>query len=124
MISMTEYPFLINGHDFSRLVPKDGYVTRNTPETIEYTSLYGVDEVVAWRYRGGLTVPLNYMSETDATALFNEIASVKVSVTYKCLQTGETVTQTMKVENKDLSHVFRFAGQNYYKCDDLTFTEL
>ena len=121
---MTEYPFKINGKDFSRLVSRYGYTTYLQPVTVSYTDLAQVEHEKIVRYRGGLTVPLNPLLEEDSAELCAELLRRPLTVEYHNFQRNATVTEIMRLDSLPMEYLAKAAGRRWMQAVNLDFTQL
>lgn len=96
---MTNYPFEINGEDFSDIVHKRGYLTDRQPVyTAKITDLDQVDDYKIARYRGFLDIPTNDLKAERAAQLAAQLMKPPLRIGYWCLQLGKKVEETMTLE--------------------------
>lgn len=120
------YTFSINGTSFSGKVQRYGYKTSYMPVYSEVvTTLDKVDHSVIIRWRHGLEVILNPMSEADLKALQTALAGSSVaSVTFSSLQLESDVTCNMVLAPSSAALVLKNASRRVVGDFSLKFTEL
>lgn len=121
---MTEYPFKINGKDFSRLVNRYGYTTDLKPVVVTYTDLNQVEHEKIVRYRGFVTVPLNPLLEEDSAELCAELLKRPLSIEYHCFQRHTTVVATMRLDSIPMEYLAKAAGRRWMQAINLDFAQL
>lgn len=120
------YTFKINGTDFATKVQRYSYSTSYTPVyTDNITTMDGVDHAVIKRWRHGLSVVLNPMSETDLATLQTALQNSTIaSVQFSSLQLGVDVTCNMILNTEASTLVLKNASRRVLSELPLTFTEM
>jgi len=96
---MTDYPFDLNGVDFTDIVHKRGYQTDRQPVyTGKFTDLDQVDHYVVERWRGFASIPTNDLKAERAAQLAAELMKSPLQVGYWSFQLKKKVTETMVLE--------------------------
>lgn len=96
---MTNYPFEINGEDFSDIVHKRGYQTDRQPVYGgKFTDLDQVDHYVVQRWRGFANIPTNDLKAERAAQLAAQLMKPNPRVGYWSFQLEKKVTETMVLE--------------------------
>ena len=124
---MTDLVFTIGSSDYSSYVRSgsDNYqTTRKAIFGAQYTDLDGVDHMTLLRYRDVLKINLKAMSPTDAAAIMTSLASQPVSVTFFCLQTMTTTTESMTVSDSTLSDALKRSNGHWVQQSSITFTQV
>lgn len=120
------YTLKINGTDFGTKVQKYTYETALTPvysDTV--TTMDKKDHAVIVRWRHGLKLVLNPMSEADAAALNTALSLSDItSVKFTSLQLGTDVTCNMTVEAGEAVMVLKNTSRRVIGEIPLTFTEM
>ena len=120
------YTFKINNTDFAARVFRYGYKTSYDPvysETV--TTMDKVDHVVIIRWKHGLKVTLNPMSEADMKSLNTALASSSVpSITFSSLQLEANVTCNMTLTPEAAALVLKNSSRRVLGPITLTFTEM
>lgn len=95
-----KYPFLLNGVDFSDVIHKYGYTTDRTPVySAQWVDLSGVTHSVKLREKGQLSVTLNDIEAERSLELCRHLRKPDLQVTYHSFQTGETVSERMRIDS-------------------------
>lgn len=120
------YTFKINNVDYKAKVQRYSYTTTYEPvysDTI--TTMDMVDHTVITRWRHGLSVILNPMSETDIKNLQTALGgSLIASVKFSSFQLGVDVTCNMRLDVGSAQLVLKNASRRVVGEIPLTFTEL
>lgn len=120
------YTFTVNNVDLKTKVQRYSYETTYEPvysDTI--TTMDMVDHTVITRWRHGLSVTLNPMSETDIANLQTALGgSLVASVKFSSLQLGADVTCDMRLDVGSAQLVLKNASRRVVGEIPLTFTEL
>ena len=120
------YTFRIGGLDFSNIIQRYGYETSYTPvyaDTI--TTLDMVDHTAIIRWRGGLRIKVNPLTEAQTQNLADALSAMPVlTVTYTNLQIGAVVTQQMRLDDLSAALVLQNASRKLLGEIELAFTEL
>lgn len=122
------YPYTctINNTDFKTKVQRYSYETSYEPvysDTI--TTMDGIDHTVITRWRHGLSVVINPMSEAELATLQSSLGSANIAtVTFSSLQLGVDVTCNMRLEPSSAALVLKNASRRVIGEIPLRFTEL
>ncbi len=120
------YTFSVNGTDLKTKVERYSYKTSYTPvysETV--TTMDKVDHNVIIRWRHGLEVRINPLSEADLKALQTALAGSSIaSVTFSSLQLEANVTCNMTLEPSSAALLLKNASRRVVGELTLKFTEL
>lgn len=96
---MTNYPFDLNGVDFTDIVHQRGYQTDRRPVYAgKMTDLDQVDHYVVERWRGFANIPTNDLKAERAAQLAAELMKSPLRVGYWSFQLKKKVTETMVLE--------------------------
>lgn len=120
------YTFTVNNVDFKAKVQRYSYETTYEPvysETI--TTMDFIDHTTIARWRHGLSVIINPMSENDLAVLQHALGLGNVAVvTFSSLQLGEDVTCNMRLDPSSAALVLKNASRRVIGGIQLRFTEL
>ena len=118
------YTFRINNSDFSDIIQRYGYETTYDPIYADpITTLDMVDHTVIVRWKHGLKITCNPLSETRAKQLTLTLSTVPV-ITFTSLQLGTAVTARMQLDSNSAALVLRNASRRLLGGTELTFVEL
>ena len=120
------YTFRINNSDFSDIIQRYGYETTYDPIYADpITTLDMVDHTVIVRWKHGLKITCNPLSETRAKQLTQALTLSTVPViTFTSLQLRTAVTARMQLDSNSAALVLRNASRRLLGGTELTFVEL
>lgn len=120
------YTLKLNNTDFSTKVQKYSYETSYTPVYSDpVTTMDKKDHTVIVRWRHGLKLKLNPMSEADVASLQTALSLSNItSVKFTSLQLGTDVTCNMTLDAGDAVMVLKNASRRVVGEIPLTFTEM
>lgn len=120
------YTFTVNNVDLKTKVQRYSYETTYEPvysDTI--TTMDRIDHTVIARWRHGISVTINPMSESDLTTLQNALVAANVAVVkFSSLQLGVDVTCNMRLDPSSAALVLKNASRRVIGEIPLRFTEL
>jgi len=120
------YSFSINATDFKAKVQRYSYSTSYTPVYSDsVTTMDKVDHSVIIRWRHGLSLIINPMSESDLYALQTALSSSQItSVKFSSLQLNQDVTCNMVLDPASAELVIKNATRRVLGPIQLNFTEM
>ena len=122
---MTQFPFLINGVDFSDVVHRRGYATNREPVyAAAWTDLSGYSHRPVLRTRGTLAIQLNDLKNERSQELCQALLEQPLRVTYWSFNLGRQVTESMEITSVPRQLLLVAAGQPWIAGATLNFTQL
>lgn len=120
---MTSYPFKVGNADFSDMVYKRGYKTVAIPVySRSVTTLDGKRHRKKLRERWRLVVYINAPTAVRAAELCTALLEAP-QITYCRLQTGETASEPMELDDLSLNVLLKAAdGTQWFDGFELTLT--